>query len=171
MLKRIEEKEVDTFEQEVEFRLANLEDVLLSEYAAGQKSGLEYGLAIYRECQEDDTQLLTFVENNPGCTIQHIDEFAPLGFIGVKELLYSDEIMCKRVNGTPCYFIPSHVEQFSVKQLEKLVDITRKTCELKMKEHSVDRKFFTMDVVYQIGTMAIHFGLGILVGYMMGCVA
>jgi hypothetical protein len=89
----------------------------------------------------------------------------------VKELLYSDEIVCKPVNGTPCYFIPSHVEQFSVKQLEKLADITRKTCELKMKGQSVDRKFFTLETAYQHGTMAIQFGLSILVGYMMGCAA
>jgi hypothetical protein len=103
----------------------------------------------------------------------------------VKELLYSDEIVCKPVNGTPCYFIPSHVEQFSVKQLEKLADITRKTCELKMKEQSVDRKFFTLEMkeqsvdrkfftletAYQLGTMAIQFGLGLLCGYIVGCSA
>ena len=170
MLTNIEGKEVDAFEQELEYFITNLEkrcaDVPDDAYSEGQLSAYNYALGVYQGSSEDDSQLLTFVENNPGCTLQHIDEFAPLGLIGVKELLYSDEIVCKRVNGTPCYFIPLHVEQ-----LEKLADITRKTCELKTKEHSVDRKFFTLETAYQLGTLAIQFGLGLLCGYIVGCTA
>ena len=176
MLKNFEGKEVDAFEQEMEHRIANLKTVIAGghiekEYVAGMKRGYELALGIYQGSSEDDMQLLRFIETNPGCTIQHIDEIAPLGLTGVKELLYSDEIVCKRVNGTPCYFIPSHAEHSSVKQLEKLADITRKTCELKMGEQSVDRKFFTLETAYQLGTMAIQFGLGLLCGYMVWCAA
>jgi len=53
MLKNTEGKEVDSFEQEMEYRITNL-NILPKyekcEYSEGQRSGFEFALAIYREC-------------------------------------------------------------------------------------------------------------------------
>ena len=60
MLKNTEGKEVDTFEQELEYRIANLTTAIDTghiekEYVSGMKHGYEYALALYRECRKDGT--------------------------------------------------------------------------------------------------------------------
>lgn len=58
MLKNTEGKETDPFEQEMEYRIANLNNLgkyEKSEWSEGQKSGFQYALAIYRECMEGTT--------------------------------------------------------------------------------------------------------------------
>lgn len=53
MLKNIEGKEVDSFEQAMEYRIAyliGLPKYEKSEYSEGQRSGFEYALAVYRDC-------------------------------------------------------------------------------------------------------------------------
>ena len=119
-------------------------------------------------------ELLTFVENNPGCTMRHIHEFVFTGLHEVRrhevrKSLVSGEIVPKHIGATTHYYIASHGEQFSAEQLAKLADITQATCELKMEDHPVHKKGFTMETAYQLGTMTICFGLGLLCGYIMGC--
>ncbi|RLD19785.1 MAG: hypothetical protein DRI69_07605 [Bacteroidetes bacterium] len=59
MLKNIEGKEVDSFEQAMEHTIADIDSVTVKSiggaFAKGQRAGCEYALAIYRGCQESGT--------------------------------------------------------------------------------------------------------------------
>jgi len=60
MLKNTEGKEVDAFEQEMEYRIANISAAINNEpnlpfieHLKGQQQAFRYALEIYRECRGD----------------------------------------------------------------------------------------------------------------------